>query len=281
MVKAEKKGSDFEILLSTMNRTSLSFLQDMFPKDDFKNYSILIINQTSKDKQLKSDSPNVRVINSFEKGLSKSRNLAIKNGEGTICLIADDDVKYKTHFKKIILEAFKKHHKADILTFQIVNKKGELYNKFPNIIKHNKNTVSTVNSVAIALKRKKIIENNSFFNENFGLGSAFETADEYVFLRSALRKGLKLFFEPKVILMHPNYSSGRAVANDKIIYARSAVFYKYNGLITYLKLGWHLFLLIKNKELKSAHFFKKYQQGLKGINDYKSLLKQGIESRKS
>jgi glycosyltransferase involved in cell wall biosynthesis len=281
MINVENKENEVEILISTMHKTSLSFLSKMFPNEDYLNYNILIVNQTSHNKILTSIHNNIRVINSFEKGLSKSRNLAINNAKLDICLLADDDVFYKKEFNKTVKNAFVKHPTAGVITFQMVDEKGALYNKYPNVITHNKKTVSTVNSVVVALNRKKVIENRVFFNENFGLGSTFETADEYVFLRSALRKGLKLFFEPKIILTHPCFSSGRAVVNDKIVYARSAVFYKYNGFITYFKLGWHLFLLIKGKELKSIQFFKKYRQGLKGINKYKSFLKQGLEKRES
>ena len=89
MIKAEKKERSLEILLSTMQRTSLSFLSEMFPENNFLDYNILIVNQTSRDKILTSNYTNIRVINSFKKGLPQSRNLAIENAEKEICLIAD------------------------------------------------------------------------------------------------------------------------------------------------------------------------------------------------
>ena len=75
----------------------------MFANNTLEDYRILIINQTTKDNLLESELTNVRVINSFEKGLSKSRNLAIRNAMGDICLIADDDITYKKGFKKDII----------------------------------------------------------------------------------------------------------------------------------------------------------------------------------
>jgi glycosyltransferase involved in cell wall biosynthesis len=44
---------------------------------------------------LVSDFPSVRVVNSFEKGLSKSRNLGLLNAHGKIVLLADDDEVFK------------------------------------------------------------------------------------------------------------------------------------------------------------------------------------------
>lgn len=279
MINVENKRNDVEILISTMHKTSLSFLSKMFPNNDYSNYNILIVNQTSANNLLTSNHNNIRVINSFEKGLSISRNLAIKNAVLNICLLADDDVSYEEDFDKIIVDAFKKNNLADMITFQLVNSKGQLYTNYPDIIEHSKKTVSSVNSVVIAFKRNKIIKTNTLFNVNFGMGSVFATGGEYVFLRSALRKGLKIFFEPKTLLIHPDFSSGRAVASDKIVYARSAIFYKYNGALTYLKLGWHLFLLYKNNHIKFNEIRSKYQVGLAGIKKYRSFLKQGLEIR--
>ena len=278
MANVGNKEDNIEILLSTMNRTSLSFLSNMFPDQDYTNYNILIVNQTSKRKLLVSSHANIRVINSFEKGLSLSRNIALKNAKSNICLIADDDVTYVKGFKEIIVNAFGKYSLADIVTFQLVDYNNKLFKDYPNIILHDKKTVSTVNSVVIALKRKEILKNKIFFNTNFGMGSIFCTAGEYVFLRNALKGNLKIYFEPKTILKHPCFSSGQAVAKDEIVFARSAVFYKYNGMLTYLKLWWHLYLLLNSGHLKFGQIFKKYKIGLMGINKYKYLLKQGLET---
>jgi hypothetical protein len=62
-----------------MNRNSLDFLIPMFPSRKFFEFNILIVNQTTENQLLNSEFPTVRIINSFEKGLSKSRNLALKN----------------------------------------------------------------------------------------------------------------------------------------------------------------------------------------------------------
>jgi hypothetical protein len=280
MVKAEKKACDFEILLSTMHRTTLSFLAEMFPDDDFLNYHILIINQTTKDKLLTSQYPNIRVINTFETGLSKSRNLAIRNAKGHICLIADDDVKYKLGFKDLILDAYKEFSNADIVTFQMIDDSGRLYNNYPDVLKHNKKSVHTVNSVVIAFKTYSLKLNNISYNEHFGLGSKFQTADEYVFLRNALKKRLNIFFQPKVILSHKYHSSGKEVGSDRVLFALGGLFYKYSGILSYLRMWKYLFLIHQSKDIMLNEVLYKYGMGLKGINEYRRLLKQGLETRK-
>ncbi|WP_248723593.1 glycosyltransferase family 2 protein [Seonamhaeicola sp. ML3] len=270
-----------EILISTMNRTSLSFLDKMFSQTDYSNLDILIVNQTDKNRLLTSSFDNIRVINSYDKGLARSRNVALNNAEKDICLFADDDIVYKGDFIKTIQEAFAKYNSADIVTFKMEDNQGRPYDNYPNIVLHNRRTLRTANSVVIAVKREPVIGSGVYFNEHFGLGSIFETADEYVFLRSAIKSNLKLYFHPHVILSHPFYSSGKSVSEDKIIFARSAVFYKYNGILTYIKLIWHLFLLLKNRDLRASEIPRKYFVGLSGINKYRSLVKQGLEIRNS
>ena len=66
--------SDIEILIANMNRDDLGFLEVMFSKTDVTKYNILIINQTTTEKQLHTTSRTIKVINVLEKGLSKSRN---------------------------------------------------------------------------------------------------------------------------------------------------------------------------------------------------------------
>ena len=273
------KTNNFEILLSTMNRSSLSFLEKMFPNDNFLNYNILIINQTTKKNLLVSKYDQIRVVNSFNKGLPQSRNLAIKNAKFDICLIADDDVEYVKDFSNIILNAFKNNVDSDAITFQMINENGELFKEYPDIVIHDKKSVSTVNSVVIAFKTKKILKFDVRFNDNFGLGSYFEAGNEYVFLRNILKVKLKLSFEPKIILSHPVYSSGQDSGSDRLIYARSALNYKYTGILAYLKLVKYIMFYYGKKSLSFNEILPKFLVGLKGIKKYKKLISDGMEIR--
>jgi len=273
MVNPKNKEVKLELLVSTMNRNSLIFLDELFPNDNYKNFNILIVNQTDQTHKLVSNIETIRVINSDEKGLAKSRNLAIENAIGDICLIVDDDVKFKPNFETIILDAFNKHKKATIITYMLEDFEGNLFRTYPKVTKHNLESIKQVNSVVISFNRSALIESDLKFNTNFGLGATFETADEYIFMRDALQQQLPAFFESKIILSHPKYSSGQDNASDRLIFARSALYYKYSGILGYLKLIKHLFLLHNNGELKLNQILEKFKIGLKGIKAYK-LLKQ-------
>jgi glycosyltransferase involved in cell wall biosynthesis len=265
--------NDLEILIATKNRDNLDFLALMFPFSSFSNYNILIINQTT-DRILLSNFESVRVINVDEKGLSKSRNLAIKNASKKICLIADDDVVYFPNFDKQILTAFNHNPKASIITFnhQRIGKK-EPYHNSKKTFSHSQKTIENVCSIELAFQLKDIKENNLYFDEKFGLGSYFETAEEYLFLQDALRLKLSVIFCPSVVVSHPLVSSGEHQGDVKIVFARAALFYKTKTNLAYIWLLKYVFFLARHSYIKWSECWSKYKTGLMGIQKYKELVK--------
>ena len=132
MRKVKDKSIELEILIATMNRTTLDFLSKMFSGQNYLDFNVLIINQTIDSKLLKSECSNIRVINTFEKGLSKSRNIAIKNATKPICLLADDDIVFNEGFENLILKAHQ-DYPYPIITFQTQTTNNEMYWDYPLI----------------------------------------------------------------------------------------------------------------------------------------------------
>jgi len=268
MSNVNNKNISLEILISTKDRDNLDFLNNIFVNNNAHSNPILIINQTQNLNFSCPHSDNINLINVNEIGLSKSRNLAIANAKADICLLADDDIVYENNFESIILNAFNLNPSADIITFKMNDFKGNSFKDYPIIKKHNKKSLSFVNSVVIAFRRNSIISNKVFFDENFGLGSTFQTADEYVFLRNALNLNLNIVFHNEVILSHPVDSSGKDVASDRILFAKGALFYKYYNILSLLKLIHYLYLMLKFKYISLGQVINKYLIGVKGIIKY-------------
>ena len=268
MSNVNNKNISLEILISTKDRDNLDFLNNIFVNNNAHSNPILIINQTQNLNFSCPHSDNINLINVNEIGLSKSRNLAIENAKADICLLADDDIVYENNFESIILNAFNLNPSADIITFKMNDFKGNSFKDYPTIKKHNKKSLSFVNSVVIAFRRNSIISNKVFFDENFGLGSTFQTADEYVFLRNALNLNLNIVFHNEVILSHPVDSSGKEVASDRILFAKGALFYKYYNILSLLKLIHYLYLMFKFKYISLGQVINKYLIGVKGIIKY-------------
>ncbi len=266
--------NDLEILIATKNRNNLDFLALMFPFQHFSKFNILVINQSTSS-LLYSEYESVRVINIKEKGLSKSRNLAIKNSSKKICLIADDDVVYFSNFDTGIISAFNQNPAASIITF---NHQREGIDKPQNssqkVFTHTLKTIWNVSSIEIAFQVKDIKENSIHFDENFGLGSYFETAEEYFFLRDVIMFKLSALFYPFVIVSHPLVSSGENQGEDKIVLARAALFYKTKANLAYIWLLKYVFFLARNEYIDWNECVGKFKTGLSGIRKYKELVKQ-------
>jgi hypothetical protein len=272
---------DLEILIATRDRLNLDFLSSMFPFKKFFNFNILIINQ-SKEGVLVSDYSSIRVINSKEIGLSKSRNLAINNAVKKICLIADDDVVYSENFDKHIISAFSKLINPAIVTFnhqRIGLDKPK--NNSPKAYKHTLKSILNVCSIEIAFRLDEIKKNKIYFDEYFGLGSFFETSEENLFLRKALGLKLDSYYYPSVIVSHPLLSSGTQEGKDELIFARSALIYKTKGNYVYFWLLKYLFFLLRNNYIKGSECFEKFKIGLSGINKLKELKENNTTKDKS
>ena len=218
--------TDVEILISTMNQHSLDFLVPMFPFLHFSNFRILIINQTQVGTILESEYPNIRVVNCFEKGLSKSRNLALENAVGKILLIADDDVIYQEGFSIKIINAYIQFPDAAAINFCAIKSDGSLMKEYPKHSKQNLNAFDVFNTSSIEMTLNKAILDKTKirFDENFGLGGMFEMGEEAIFLFDLKSKKQQLIFEPEVIVKHPELTSSVKKSIEEKYYIQGALY---------------------------------------------------------
>ncbi len=262
---------ELEILVATTNRNSWDFLKKMFQNDVLENHHLLIINQTTEDVLLTSEIPNIRVINSFEKGLSKSRNLAIEHAKGRICLLADDDVVYVKGFSDRIKVAFNENKDCGVITFKTLTTEQKPYWKYPEDILNVKPFYRKVLSIEIAFKRQVIIDNQITFDEHFGLGSTFEDGENVFFLKRVFSKNIKAIFFPVYIVTHKAFSSSDDVTSDRHFFARAAMNYKLYGNRAYFLLIKLIFSLLRKGLIPFSDVFDKFRVGVSGIKKYKQI----------
>ncbi len=260
-----------EILISTMNRTSLSFLFQMFPCHNLEALNILIVNQTRKGNELKSDFQNIRILNSYNQGLSFSRNLALENTIGDICLIADDDVEFLIDFDKIILNTFSKNKMFSVILFKITTFSGKAYKSYPKASKRlsNKRDLRNSSSIEIAFNRRDIVENHIGFNLLFGLGGHFQSGEEYLFLKEILKHKLYIYFENEFIVKHSFERSTSNMGSDAFVKARAALYYNENGNLSYLFLIKYVIYLLRKRIIPLNKVISKYEVGINAIRTYK------------
>ncbi|MFV5702763.1 glycosyltransferase family 2 protein [Flavobacterium sp. XS2P12] len=274
MIKEFKKG-DLEIVMATMNRDSFDFLIPIFPFCHFSEFSILIINQTSESKLLVSEFPSIRVVNSFEKGLSKSRNLGLQNAKGKIILIADDDEVFKEDFESNILEAHNNYPEVASICFAIEDSNGSLFKKYPSQTKLQLNNLDIFNilSIEISLKKTALNQLNSKFDTNFGLGSSFMMGEEAIFLSDLKKQKQSIIIVPKVIASHPEVSTDDKLNFKQRYYVRGAFLTRVSNDSYFKGVFMKLFFDIKQNKIKINQVFAALKSANKGKEDFLQITK--------
>lgn len=214
---------NLQVLVSTMNQENINLIKKMKI-----NSNAVVINQCEIDSIHKYDINGsfVKWINSKSRGLSRSRNLALKYATEEICLFSDDDEEFVPNYENIILEQFNKYPDADIITFQVegIESNFKTYPSYPKVI--NYITSMKISSVEIAFRLKSIREANIQFNEAFGAGSnKYLMGEENIFLFEALKKGLKIVYVPvKIANLHIGESTWFRGYNKDYFVSRGAAF---------------------------------------------------------
>lgn len=179
---------NLEVLISTMNIKTKEDNENLINKMNINGKS-LTISQT--DKTGHEEGKN-RVIYDNRKGLSKSRNIALKNTDADIVLLADDDVIYEENYKEIVKKAYKENPDADMIAFYVRSLNDKRKTRKLKTGKLGWVRIFKVSSFQLSFKRNSI--NNMQFDENFGAGTKNYCGEETIFLSDCLRKGLKLIY---------------------------------------------------------------------------------------
>lgn len=264
---------DLEIIISTMNQTSLDFLIPMFPMSHFSEFSILIINQTTENRLLSSQFESVKVVNSFEIGLSKSRNLGIKNASKSIIILTDDDVVFADDFVKKIINSFTNYPNQNILRFQVQSLEKKFLKNYPTNFIKNLNRFELLNSMSIELVFRKNIfnENKILYDENFGLGAKFAIGEENSLLLDFKKENVTIGFIPEVLCYHDDKHSSAILSKHEIYYYSGAFFYRNFGSTYKFWILLKLFFELKQRKISFSVLSKLYKQAILGKNDYKKI----------
>ena len=220
-----------EVLVSTMNLKNVEEGQKLRNKMNINTPSI-IINQIT-DSSIK-EFDDEKIFSKKEKGLSRSRNMAIEKASEEICVIADDDLVYVEEYEKIILNAYEEKKDADIIAFYV---KSNTKNRPTTVQKEKKCgylSSMRIASFQITFKRSSVINSKVKFDETFGAGSGnYLMGEENIFLFDCLRRGLKIYFVPIKIaeVTHLN-STWFNEYNETYFKSKGACFYRMSKLFS-------------------------------------------------
>ncbi len=197
----------------------------------------VVINQCGEEgvNEFKYNEYSILWINTTERGLSKSRNMALRYATADICILADDDMIYKDGYPTMIMESFEKNLQKAVLIFQVEGIERK-YKNYPTKIRSlNFLNAMKVSSVEVAFRREVIIKNNLFFDELFGAGTRFLMGEENIFISRLLKRKLKGLFIPKIIAnLHIGNSSWFSGYNEDYFIGKGAAFTALKSGMTWL-----------------------------------------------
>lgn len=185
------------VLISCMHQKDASIIKRTNIQTD-----VVVVNQCDENRVENSTFINhqgrqcrVKLIYSTERGLSRSRNTAIANAMGDVCLICDDDEILADDYEEKIVSAFLEYPREHIIAFsikhpQITNPQKTLRVGYCQSVK--------ISSVQIAFRKCDLVT-AVHFCEKMGSGTGNGGGEENKFLVSCLRRGAKIRYVPKNI----------------------------------------------------------------------------------
>ena len=276
----KEKKPTFEVLISAMHQKDFSIAYKTKINSD-----LLIINQCDEEKydEIQVGEHTWRMISTRERGSHFSRQMALDNARGEICLFCDDDEEFVDGYSSIVLQAYKDLPKASAIVFNVnrINyKMKKTYYKIKKIRKAPKYRAYATSMLSIKLKDIK--DKNIRMSEIFGSGSVWGGGEDSLFEADIHKSGLKLYEHPATIatIDYGNGSNWFTGYDKKYFYnlgAFSEYKYKKNFIIKYLRMIYTCYKLRREKDLSPFEKIKWMRLGMKGIKNnvtYKEYVKK-------
>lgn len=167
----------------------------------------------------------VRVIRLESRGVTASRNAAIREAAGEVLVFGEEDVTWLPGGIAEVLETFDDNPRLAVLLGRAQDDNGLLRKRYPAF--RELATVwnsGRVGTIELAVRTDAIRRAGVTFDEGFGAGTDNFLGDEYIFVADAARAGLKCEYFPITFSQHPTDSSGTRFGTDADARARSRVF---------------------------------------------------------
>lgn len=186
-----------QVLISAMHQKDFSLMEKTNIQSD-----AVVINQCDRNSIDRFSFPNkfgneckIIYINTTERGLSKSRNMAIENASADICLICDDDEILEDGYYDILKKAFEEFS-DDVIAFKLNHPTRKFKNKTYKIGFFK---AATIGSWQLAFRLKSVKDARIRFNEKMGSGTPNGSGEENKFVMDCRKNGLKVRYVPELI----------------------------------------------------------------------------------
>lgn len=207
MKETGRKGMSLCVLISCMHQD-----KKIIERSNIQS-NVVVVNQCDENRLEEFDFTNedgntchAKFICTTERGLSRSRNMAIRNCDSDICVISDDDETFSDGYEKDIIEAYNRIGDAGILTFAFhrIDKPAYFSDKQKRM--RLKDIMKTA-SIQITFKREIINKYSLYFDEKMGSGTGNGGGEENKFLYDYYKKSVRMYYVPKYITTLDNNAS--------------------------------------------------------------------------
>lgn len=218
--------------MATMGRRDLTFLRGLAVDSD-----AIVINQADRvgyEEEVTAHG-RVRMLSLRERGVGLSRNTGLHRSVGSICLLADDDIRLADGYARIVEDAFLANDKADVVIFNL-DEMGPYRRRVELPMRVRWSNYMNFGAPRIAFRRESVLRERISFSLHFGGGSAYVAGEDTLFLRDCLRAGLRVVAVPEVVgtILPDSESSWFDGFDSKYFHDRGALYAASSGRVGYL-----------------------------------------------
>lgn len=185
-----------EMLVSSVNHNPGELLEKMKPE-----CNVVLVNQCERDEDqvMEWDKHQVKVFHCNERGVGKSRNMAISKATGDILLFSDEDIRYRKGYAEDVLKEFQNHPKAELLLFnvEVCPERRTYWNEgFSRVKWFN---CGRYPAYSIAIKKDVLNGSGVKYSELFGGGAKYSNGEDSLFLKQCADAGIRMYATNVVI----------------------------------------------------------------------------------
>lgn len=255
----------FQILCTTMGRSDFSRIKEMNIHSD-----VIFTNQADETscREIEFEDHHAKMITTDTRGVGINRNLGLMYADAEICLFADDDMIYRDGYQEAILREFDAHPEADIIIFNIGTTTPE-YGRIPTVIKEFRQfhhySRNPFGAPRIAFRLQSVRRVNIHFSLLFGGGCPYKTGEDSIWLKDALRAGLKIYLSTEFIGdVSYKYTSSFSDNAAERFYDRGALLAGGHSGLIFAKLFYYSYLR-KHAGISKQEAFHMMRQGYRGF----------------
>ena len=259
---------NLQVLISSLEKDPYSLASHMNLECD-----AVIVNQGNRDGCYEYDtdrSLHIKVLESSERGVGRSRNHALELADSKLVLFSDEDIVYSKGYAEKVLKAFQCEPDADIIMFNFVVSKDRMTYHTEKTMRVHKWSVGRYPSFAAAARLERLRSAGIRFSTLFGGGAEYSNGEDSLFFMECLRAGLVIKAVPVSLGKEvPRESTWFHGYNEKFFRDRGVL---YHFLYRKLAVFWAFRYVLAKKQL--------YKNSIKPLAAFK-LMKEGIIEGKS